>query len=67
MNHIDRMLDERSELVIKMGKLKAFAKGDIFKTMPVDDQDLMIEQHFVMRMYVQVLTQRINRATAGHN
>jgi hypothetical protein len=65
MNHIDRMLDERSELVIKMSKLKLFTTSDLFKGLAPEDQDLLIEQHFVMRLYAQLLTKRIERATHG--
>ena len=65
MNHIDRMLDERSELVIKRSKLVFFMEGDLFKELPAEDQELMWEQRFLMTHYIHVLSKRIDRATAG--
>ena len=63
MNHIDRMLDERSELVIKRNKLLAFMDSELFKELPTEDQELMWEQRFLMTHYVVVLSKRIERAT----
>ncbi len=65
MNHIDRMLDERSELVIKRAKLVAFMDGELFSELNTIDQELMWEQRFLMTHYIVVLTKRIDRATAG--
>ena len=45
MNHIDRMLDERSELVIKVNALQAFISSNpIFNELPVIEQDRMVTQ-----------------------
>jgi hypothetical protein len=64
MNHIDRMLDERSALVLKVFKLQAFMEADMFRELPVQDRDLMTTQRYVMHLYIDLLTKRIERATA---
>lgn len=64
MNHIDRLLDERSELVIKVNKLQAFIGSNaLFNDLPVQDQDLMTTQRYIMHLYIDLLTKRIERAT----
>jgi hypothetical protein len=63
MNHIDRMLDERSELMIKVHRLQTFVGSEMFAALPVIDQDLMRTQRYVMHLYINLLTQRIQRAT----
>ena len=64
MNHIDRLLDERSELVIKVNKLQAFiGSNPMFNDLPVQDQDLMTTQRYIMHLYIDLLTKRIERAT----
>jgi len=64
VNHIDRMLDERSELVIKVNALQAFIAGNpIFNELPVIEQDRMVTQRYIMHLYIDLLTQRIEYAT----
>jgi hypothetical protein len=64
VNHIDRMLDERSELAIKVNKLHTFTETDVFKAMSTIDQDLLRIQRYLMHEYIRVLSERINRATS---
>ena len=63
MNHIDRMLDERSELVIKVNKLQTFVDSEMFRALDKLSQELMISQRYVMHLYIDLLTKRIERAT----
>lgn len=65
MNHIDRMLDERSEIVIKVNRLQVFIGSDIYKELNVIDQELLVTQRYVMHQYIELLTRRIDRATHG--
>ncbi len=65
MNHIDRMLDERSEIVIKVNRLQVFIGSDTYKELDVLDQELMVTQRYVMHQYIELLTRRIDRATHG--
>lgn len=63
MNHIDRLLDERSELVLKVSRLSTFMHGEQFASMDVIDRELMVTQRYVMHQYIDLLTTRIDRAT----
>ncbi len=66
MNHIDRMLDERSELVIKVNRLQVFIGSDTYKALDVRDQELMVNQRYVMHQYIELLSKRIERATVSN-
>ena len=63
MTFIDRMLDERSELTIKLNALMAFMKTDEFLRIPIEHRQLMFEQRFVMAQYIEILNNRIKLAT----
>lgn len=62
MTHIDRMIDERSNLQLLLGRLEVFMTTETYHTLPEDDRYLMLEQRFVMREYASILTKRIDRA-----
>jgi hypothetical protein len=65
MNHIDRMLDERSELVIKRAKLHEFIAHSLtWKALGDQERELMISQRYVMGLYIDLLTKRIELATS---
>ena len=62
MTHIDRMIDERSNLQLLLARLEVFMVSDTYRALPEDDRYLMLEQRFVMREYAAILTKRIDRA-----
>lgn len=58
--HQQRVVDEKTELDIKITKLSDFSNGDIFKTLPDDEQERLTRQFNIMRDYSAVLGERIN-------
>lgn len=59
--HQQRVVDERTELVEKLGKLDKFIDGDVFDTLPPEDQKLLEVQQSLMTHYAKILDQRIAR------
>ena len=59
--HEDRVLVERRDLGDKLDKLDAFIAGDVFTTLPDEDQSLLKRQADAMRKYENILDQRIAR------
>ena len=57
--HQQRVVDERHELMFKVDKLKAFLGGEIFKTLPADEQQRLSRQAEVMTEYDSILKERI--------
>ena len=57
--HQQRVVAEREELVHKLDKLIEFLKGDIFKSLPEDEQWRLRRQSNAMREYASVLAERI--------
>lgn len=55
----ERVLEERQQLVDKFDKLTSFLKGNIFHTLPSDEQDRLTRQHGIMEQYANVLAERI--------
>ena len=61
--HEQRVIDERSELVERLGKLKVFLGTDTCLGLPFDDRCLLVQQAMVMGQYAQILSARIERFT----
>lgn len=59
--HQQRVVDEKAELDERLGKLHAFLKTGIFKSLPDEDQILMDRQARAMRMLSGILGERIAR------
>lgn len=57
--HQQRVVEERTELEEKMGKLQAFITGNKFEFVPDDEQGRLVLQHHIMNAYALVLEQRI--------
>jgi len=57
--HQQRVADERHELIFKVDKLAVFLKGDVFKTLPKDEQERLDRQYRIMSEYDAVLKERI--------
>ena len=59
--HQQRVVDEKTELVAKIDKLKAFImESPIFKTLPADEQKRLNRQYGVMLEYANILKTRID-------
>lgn len=59
--HQQRVHEEFAELNSRLGKLKAFVVGDVFKGIPEPDQELLEAQVHAMAAYSAVLAKRIER------
>lgn len=55
-----RVIEERSDLLLKLSALRAFLVGDIFKALPVDEQERLNLQAEIMQAYANVLMDRID-------
>ena len=55
----ERVITEKSDLDIKIEKLKSFLDGDIYISLPVDERKRLFLQHFHMSEYSKVLGERI--------
>lgn len=60
MDHITRMKQERNELKDKLDKLSEFIfKSEIFKSLDMEKQVLMVKQHAFMTSYLETLDARL--------
>jgi hypothetical protein len=57
--HQQRVVDEKTELDQKIVKLDQFIEGEVFKTLPSDEQDRLVKQLRIMYEYFAVLGERI--------
>lgn len=55
-----RVIEERKSLDEKRVKLAVFMNGDLFKSLPSDEQDRLRRQLDVMDAYSQILCERIS-------
>ena len=65
MSFIDRLQDERDELVIKVGKLKDFLKSNTNELVDKVQISLLKIQLCSMKTYLECLEQRLNRLHNG--
>lgn len=63
--HVQRMLAELSELADRLTKLGGFLETSQFQGLPDADRADLTEQHQHMSAYSEVLTRRVERATAN--
>jgi len=54
-----RVVAEKQELDEKLEKLNAFGRGDVFPTLPEEEQERLIRQSKIMDQYSVVLGERI--------
>ena len=59
--HQERVIKEEAELSDKLNKLGAFIHGEVFKTLPEEEQELLQAQDDTMREYLEILRSRIDR------
>ena len=57
--HQERVVAEKTELDDKREKLLRFFMGDIYKTLPADEQDRLSRQETAMKLYSDILSERI--------
>jgi hypothetical protein len=57
--HQQRVVDEKAELSDKLDKLEAFEGGAVFSSLPTAEQTRLTRQLFIMKLYEQVLGERI--------
>jgi hypothetical protein len=57
--HQQRVVDEKTELDQKIVKLDQFIEGEVFETLPSDEQDRLVKQLRIMYRYFAVLGERI--------
>jgi hypothetical protein len=58
--HQQRVVDEKAELSEKLDKLEAFEGGAIYSGLPPAEQSRLTRQLFIMKLYEQVLAERIS-------
>ncbi|BAQ22950.1 hypothetical protein AU156_gp152 [Edwardsiella phage PEi20] len=56
-----RVVDEHSELSLKINALRAFTVGAVFKTLEDIDKELLLRQLDTMSAYQHILEKRIAR------
>ena len=54
-----RVIDEQTELAIRLGKLQEFNRGEFFVSLPVNEQLRLQMQANAMRLYLYILNLRI--------
>lgn len=59
--HEERVIEELAELRTKIEALETFNKGDIYKTLPQVEQDMLLMQRNAMIVYANILGSRISR------
>lgn len=58
--HQERVVAEKAELSDKLDKLETFEGGAIFTGLPPAEQSRLTRQLLIMRLYEQVLSERIS-------
>lgn len=53
------VIDEQTELAIRLGKLQEFNNGPFFPSLPTDEQLRLQMQINAMRLYLHILNERI--------
>jgi hypothetical protein len=57
--HQERVVIEKAELDEKLEKLNAFGRGELFATLPPEEQERLQRQSKIMDQYSVVLGERI--------
>ena len=55
-----RVLDEKTELSDKLDRLESFEGSAIYSSLPPAEQSRLTRQLLIMRLYEQVLSERIS-------
>ena len=57
--HQQRVVDEKSELSEKLDKLEGFEGGAVYSTLAPAEQSRLTRQLLIMKLYEQVLSERV--------
>ena len=57
--HQERVVIERAELYEKTVKLGTFLFGSVFNSLNLEEQTRLLKQYAFMKLYLEVLDQRI--------
>jgi hypothetical protein len=57
--HQQQVIDEKAELDEKRTKLATFREGELFASLPAEEQERLIRQHSCMTEYSEILGERI--------
>ena len=57
--HQQRVVEEKEQLTEKLDKLETFEGGAIFSSLPPTEQSRLTRQLLIMKLYEQVLSERI--------
>ena len=57
--HEERVIEEKRQLDDKIAKLSEFGKGEIFASLPAEEQGRLNRQHSIMETYSDILSERI--------
>lgn len=55
-----RVVDEKTELDLKISKLESFLDTELFRSLDRDEQVRITQQYVVMKRYSEILQSRIN-------
>lgn len=58
--HQQRVVEEKEQVTEKLDKLELFLEGSFFTILPPDEQIRLTRQMFIMKLYEQVLAERIS-------
>ncbi len=58
--HQQRVVDERADISDRLDKLEEFHNGAIYARLPPAEQSRLTRQLYIMRLYEQVLSERIS-------
>ncbi len=61
MTYQQRVVAERGELAGRLQKLSAFIESEVWRTLPEDERDLLVEQRLHMTAYLGVIQRRCVR------
>ena len=63
-DYVIRLQQEKNELADKLNKLRVFIKENvIFQDLPVEEQNLLVNQETVMTQYLNILEKRLELAS----
>jgi len=58
--HQQRVIDEKAELSERLDKLEAFHNTAVYAGLPAAEQSRLTRQLYIMKLYEQVLSERIS-------
>lgn len=56
-----RVVDEKAALDVKIGALRTFMEGSMYRSLVCSDRSLLVDQLHTMSRYSDILAERISR------